>query len=297
MLRRNKKVGADLATMLTSRPIQPRNPCSYGIIDAAIRIAVPPAAADLDEFMQTLGRLGYAGATLFSETEDQRTQNTMFDALVPLLNELMTFVPMLDVARGGLMQQQDDWNRRGLRAFSLSTIGSFRSPLRRVEPETIESFTAWEHACERQFLLFAEPTLSDAALLVNLCAHFPDVPVVVRGNLITGHARALSTFIRQMPSPDRFTFDRLHQLPAVSLLLSPSEARRVSTYPPGPPVGWHSFGNLLALFGSGRICWGSELDLADFLTRTPSYSPDLFDYLDADQIEAVLGRNIRLLFA
>lgn len=205
-------------------------------------------------------------------------------------------IPTVDVGH----QHADDACRficdAGFRAFSLSSIGSFRSPMRAVDVESVESYPYWRRASDMGQMLVVRPTTEDATLLVLLADAFPDVHVLIRGGLASWRTPGAVGCVREWPLPDRFTFDRLHQLPNVSLIFAPAQLM----YPPqliGDAQGWHRPSNLLALFSERRIMWASECHFDDVgAYRPPQDVEDAFGSVTAVEKDWLMGGTARRLF-
>lgn len=234
-----------------------------GGIDATIRLGPRGAGYGPARLLDALDRHAVAGAILAAEFDDPEAQRASLTPFQHGAGDRLLCVPRLHAAAPDALMWHRYWTNLGCRAVALSSLGAFRSPLRRVDPETIESAPLWRAAAEAGQTLFVEPTVEDAFLLAILAVHFPQVPVVIRGGLVSRMSGASASQPRVLPTPDRFTFARLHQLDNIWIVLAPAHIPIVPPSPTGPANGWHDPANLLALFGDRRILWGSEHRLGD----------------------------------
>lgn len=225
-----------------------------GPIDAAIALDRPLAELDAPRLVDRLDALGVAAAIVLGGAPENGAAFTRWIGKCP---SRLRPVPLLSAETVEPLHLVRPWIDAGCQALSLASLGQARSPCHPIDVDAIESVRVWEAASETGAAVFVRPSTNDAQLLPPLAHRFTDVRVIVRGGLVSDlwPVRA-----RKFPTPDRFTFDRLHQLDNVYLALAPSHAQRWWD-PRCPPSGWHRPGNLLALFGPDRVLWGSETQL------------------------------------
>ena len=264
-----------------------------GIVDAATRLDPRRKGSSAEFLLSSLDRAGVAAAIVFSEVAGE------YDACLAGMQSSaagrLLCVPHIDVFSSNALEAQQSSLAWGCRAIALSAMGSFQSPVRRIALDSIESTPLWRVAAETGQLIVVEPSVDDAHFLPLLAAAFPSVRVLVRGGLISRMAG--SGAVRTLPSPDRFTFDRLHQLENVWVQFSPANARRVRTSPPGTPGGWHAPSNLLCLFSNARLLWGSEhlFDPTSVYQGPGDPNDEIPELSSADRVALMGGVARRLL--
>jgi hypothetical protein len=250
-----------------------------------------------------------SGLTLLAALQSSRVQGALAfaqnsaqpdEALAALqlaTNHRVLCAPLIDVLDSRALQRQAQSLAWRCRILALSALGNFHSPMRAIDLETIESVGLWRAAAASGQILAVEPRLSDAHLLPYLAAAFPNVRVLVQGALVC-RPEAGAALPRKLPLPERFTFDRLHQLPNIWIQCCAASARRVPTWPASTKGGWHGSSNLLALFSPNRLIWASM----STVDREANYGglgdPSCeFPALDPREREALTGEALCALLA
>lgn len=267
-------------------------------IDAALRLHEPTSPEAAGALAAALRAQGIAGALAFLEFDDEEGQEQTLAAFSRAAPHVRC-VPRLDPARPRAIRWQRRWAGLGAQAISLSRLGAAYSPLRPPRPGTVAAAAHWTLAASHGQVVCVEPGVEDAGLLVPLAVYCPQVRVLVRGGLVSRMPAAADVQSRQFPTPDRFTFDRMHQLGNVWLVLVPSASEPVARVPAGKPAGWHAPGNLLALYSSKRILWGSNRSPGQVVAGAVGLPDPVEAFGELTTVERLdlTGRSARGLFA
>lgn len=237
------------------RHVPPRLATLPGLLDGTLSLGVDGGLPRTAHVLRMIERRGVNGGLLLAN--DARVP---VDWLLRLEDESagrLLAARRIDVMPGIAANPAPSHGVSACRVVCLSALGSLQSPVRGVQLADIESLPWWHAAAEHGLSLLVEPTVADASLLPELASAFPSVRILVRGGLVCRMPPGNDS-PRSAPLPDRFTFDRLHQLPNVWVQLCARRARRVRVLPEGPLGGWHSPTNIVALFSARRVVWASE---------------------------------------
>jgi hypothetical protein len=225
-----------------------------GIVDGITHAKLDGGTDTAEFLLSSLNRAGIEGAIILNRIGP--VQDAFFLQRKMTLDGRIFPVARIDPFRADAVELQRKVIATGSAGIYLSAMGSFQSPMRQIDLNTIESVPLWNAASKARQVVVVEPSVRDAHLLPMLACSFPRVRILVRGGLIS--RPDVPGVPRALPTPDRFTFDRLHQLENVWVQISEGRTRPVATFPSSTAGGWHDPENLLALFSGERILWGSE---------------------------------------
>ncbi|MES3021670.1 MAG: hypothetical protein V4857_08800 [Pseudomonadota bacterium] len=262
------------------------------VFDGLTRIDYSRDKITPDYISSSLAGASVQGAIVINETTHE--QDAFLSNFCSSLEGRIFPVIRIDPFEENALRLQQKALSSGGFGIYLSSMGSFQSPMQRIALDSIESAPLWRVASAFEQVIIVEPSVKDAHLLPILATAFPRVRILVRGGLFSRLTTRDSP--RTLPTPDRFTFDRLHQLENVWVQLSPSHARRIATVPPGTPGGWHSPANLLTLFSNERLVWSSEhLFSPEKVYSGPEDPEDEIPDLNALDRVAIIGGSARKL--
>ncbi len=237
------------------RHLPPRLATLQGVLDGTLSLGVDGGLPRTGHMLRMIERRGVKGGLLLAD--DARVPVDWLLRLEDESSGRLLAARRIDVMPGVAANPPPSHSVSACRVVYLSALGSLQSPVRGVQLANIESLPWWHAAAEHGLSILVEPTVADASILPELASSFPSVRILVRGGLVSrmppGNDRP-----RLAPLPDRFTFDRLHQLPNVWVQLCARGTRRVRVLPEGPLGGWHSPTNIVALFSARRVVWASE---------------------------------------
>ena len=163
----------------------------------------------------------------------------------------------------------------GIVGFRLGTLGGPRDPFAPVDVRTFESYPIWQHAAERDYVLWLYVRAADAHLTAYLVEAFPQVRVVFNHlGVCPGEGKfRIDEYGRpriETPSynPSQHTVYRLARYENVTVLLSGQYAFSKQPYPYEDLMGWHR--TLYNDFGADRLMWASD---APWIYEEPGYGP------------------------
>ena len=185
----------------------------------------------------------------------------------------------------------------GIVGFRLGTLGGPRDPFAPVDVRTFTSYPIWQHAAERDYVLWLYLRAADAHLTAYLVEAFPQVRVVFNhlgicpgeGKFrIDEHGRPRI----ETPSynPSQHTVYRLARYENVAVLLSGQYAFAKEAYPYRDLMGWHR--TLYSDFGPHRLMWASD---APWIYGEPGYGAlttvldELLPQLSESERAAIMG--------
>ena len=161
----------------------------------------------------------------------------------------------------------------GIVGFRLGSLGGPRDPFAPIDVRTFESYRLWQHAAERDYVLWLYLQAADAHLAAYLVDAFPQVRVVFNHlGICPGQGKfSVDKWGRpqvETPSynPAFHTCWRLSRYENVAVLLSGQYAFSKEPFPYRDLAGWH--GTLLRDFGAGRLMWATD---APWIYEEPGY--------------------------
>lgn len=185
----------------------------------------------------------------------------------------------------------------GIVGFRLNTVGGPRDPFAPIDIRNFETYPIWQHAAEKDHVLWLYVGAGEAHLLGYLVDAFPQVRVVLNHlGVCPGAGKFhLDKWGRpqiDMPaySPAYHTTHRLSVYENVTLLLSGQYAFSKEPFPYSDLAGWQK--NLLKNFGADKLMWATDFPwiydhpgYAELTTIIETSVPDIQPH----ELEAVMG--------
>jgi L-fuconolactonase len=185
----------------------------------------------------------------------------------------------------------------GIVGFRLSTLGGPRDPFAPIDVRTFSTYPIWQHAAERDYVLWLYLRAADAHLTAYLVEAFPQVRVVFNHLGICPGEGQFSVDAHGRPrvetpayNPSQHTVYRLARYENVAVLLSGQYAFAKEAYPYSDLMGWHR--TLYNDFGPDRLMWASD---APWIYEEPGYGAlttvldELLPNLSESERAAVMG--------
>ena len=174
--------------------------------------------------------------------------------------------------------------------FRLSSLGGPRDPFVPIDIREFKAFPIWEHAAERDYVLWLYLHAIDAQLIPYLLEEFPQVRVVINHLGICPGQGKFSIDQDGRPqvetpayNPAFHTTHRLARYENVMIHLSGQYAFSKEDYPYRDLAGWHR--SLLGTYGAERLMWATDFP---WIFNNPGYGkmsqiigellPDLSEY-------------------
>ena len=198
----------------------------------------------------------------------------------------------------------------GVIGFRLSSIGGPADPLAPMDIRTFATFPIWQHAAEKDYVLWLYPRAVDAHTVPFLIEAFPQVRVVFNHMLACpskgsfswdGKGRPRVEF-SQFPPLSRYTTMGLHQYDNVFVHLSGQYALSKEQWPYRDLQEWHERlhapKDRMQGFGAERLLWATDFP---WIVDDPGYEKmvrivdELLPGLDADERQEIMGGTARRL--
>jgi len=158
--------------------------------------------------------------------------------------------------------------------FQLERFGGPLDPLSPMNPAEWKMYAAWEHAAEKDFVLYLYPEAAQVHMVPFLLAAFPQVRVVFKHMMVCpGKGRVTwkggQPHIEvQKPSVTRHTTAEFYQFENVYSIMSGAYAISDESYPYEDLKGWHAPASFVERYGSDHTLWGSDFP---FMLKDPGY--------------------------
>jgi len=134
---------------------------------------------------------------------------------------------------------------------------------------------AWEHAAEKDFVLYVYPDASEVHMVPFYLEAFPQVRVVFKHMMVCpGQGGATwkdgqpHIEVRK-PSITRHTTAEFYQFENVYSIMSGAYAISDEDYPYKDLSGWHAPGSFVGRYGADHTLWGSDFP---FMMKDPGYA-------------------------
>jgi predicted TIM-barrel fold metal-dependent hydrolase len=189
----------------------------------------------------------------------------------------------------------------GLVGFRLNTVGGPRDPFDPIDVRTFDTFRIWQHAAEKDYVLWLYVSARDAHLIAYLVDAFPQVRVVLNH---LGICPGEGTFSHdqwgrpQVDAPSyNPAFHTTHRLSAyenVTLHLSGQYAFSKDPFPYNDLAPWHQ--KLLKSFGADRLMWATDFP---WIYEHPGYDKlttiieTSIPEIQPHELEAIMGGTAR----
>lgn len=174
--------------------------------------------------------------------------------------------------------------------FRLSSLGGPRDPFAQIDIRKFKTFPIWEHAAEKDYVLWLYLRAIDAQLIPYLLEEFPQVRVVINHLGICPGRGKFSVDQDGRPqvetpayNPAFHTTHRLARYENVMIHLSGQYAFSKEDYPYQDLAGWHR--SLLEIYGIEKLMWATDFP---WIFKNPGYDkmsriidellPDLSEY-------------------
>ena len=161
----------------------------------------------------------------------------------------------------------------GIVGFRLGSLGGPRDPFAPIDVREFASYRIWQHAAERDYVLWLYVQAADAHLIAHLVDAFPQVRVVLNHlGMCPGQGKftvdewGRPKIDTPAYSPAFHTTWRLTRYENVAVLLSGQYAFSKEAFPYRDLAGWHE--RLLRDFGSRRLMWATD---APWIYEEPGY--------------------------
>lgn len=178
--------------------------------------------------------------------------------------------------------------------FQLERFGGPLDPLASMNPPEWKMYAAWEHAADKDFVLYLYPEAAEVHMVPFLLEAFPQVRVVFKHMMICPGRDGVAWKDGQphievrKPSITRHTTAEFYQFENVYSIMSGAYAISDDPYPYKDLTGWHSPGSFVGRYGADHTLWGSDFP---FMMKDPGYgqTAELMATLMPDIAERDLG--------
>jgi predicted TIM-barrel fold metal-dependent hydrolase len=195
-------------------------------------------------------------------------------------------------------QLADDGNIIG---FRLRNLGGPFDPLQPIDLRASSTFEIWQHAAEKDYVLWLYPRAEDSPILAFLIDAFPQVRVLFNHLMVCVGDGALSWddehrphMAMTLPPVTRYSTLRLYQYENICVHLSGQYAFSRQDWPYDDTAPWQQ--TLLREFGADRLMWASDFP---WIVEEPGYGralgvvDELLPELSRPQRQAILGDTAR----
>jgi predicted TIM-barrel fold metal-dependent hydrolase len=186
--------------------------------------------------------------------------------------------------------------------FQLERFGGPLDPLGPMIPSEWKMYAAYEHAAEKDFVLYLYPEAAQVHMVPFFLEAFPQVRTVFKHMMVCpGRDGVTWTDGKphievQKPSITRHTTAEFYQFENVYSIMSGSYAISDEAWPYEDLTGWHSPLSFVRRYGSDHSLWGSDFP---FVLKDPGYAKtaELMETVLADtpkgDLENVMGEAAR----
>ncbi len=227
------------------------------------------------DLLSTMDQHGVEKAVLISELPSGLANHLEILKIGRNYCDRLIVVPKIDYASPIWESDLDEYKNVGISAIKIENLGVLSNPLQLIITESIPSLCLWNRVTEYSMSIFARPTVWDSKFLPYLVNACPDTQLFIEASMISTsiecayydcHGRP--RLMLPIPTMDRYTLWGLQHYKNVNLVLSSEYQLSRSEWPYMDMKGWHSLENLLWMFGSDRLTWGSDFP---FTSYVPGY--------------------------